>query len=141
MVNTSGGYWGTAVADHDRQELILTMKYYTLGQFTRFIRPGSRLIRMKGPAVAAMNAAGDALTVVIVNQEEDEKTAFLDLSSFGDTFPPGSRVRAIRTSGSMMEGEHWAELTETATEGDGCTVVLAPYSVTTFLIEGRTQEG
>ena len=28
MVNTSGGCWGTAVADHDQQELILTMKYY-----------------------------------------------------------------------------------------------------------------
>ncbi len=96
MVNTAGGYWGTAVADHDRQELILTMKYYVLGQFIRSIRPGSRLIEMKGPAVAALEGTGKRLTVVAINQEEKEKTARLDVTAFGNAFPAGSRVRSIR---------------------------------------------
>ena len=137
MVNTAGGYWGTAVADHDRQELILTMKYYVLGQFTRYIRPGSRLIEMKGPAVAALDGAGTRLTVVAVNQEETEKTACLDVAAFGNVFPAGSPVRIIRTSGSIASGEHWAELPEQALEEGGLTVSLAPHSVTTFLIEGQ----
>lgn len=137
MVNTAGGYWGTAVADHDRQELILTMKYYVLGQFTRYIRPGSRLIEMKGPAVAALDGAGTRLTVVAVNQEETEKTACLDVAAFGNVFPAGSPVRIIRTSGSIASGEHWAELPELALEEGGLTVSLAPHSVTTFLIEGQ----
>ncbi len=136
MVNTDGGYWGTAVADHDRQELILTMKYYVLGQFTRYIRPGSRLIEMKGSAVAALDEAGRKLTVVIVNSKENEQTACLDLSGFGNAFPEGSRVRAIRTSGSVAAGEHWTELPEESTGPDGVTVQLVPYSVTTFIIEG-----
>lgn len=44
MVDLEHGYWGTAVADHDNEEIILTMKYYVFGQFTRFIRPGYTII-------------------------------------------------------------------------------------------------
>ena len=135
MVRTSGGYWGTAVADHDREELVLTMKYYVLGQYTRFIRPGSRLIAVSGPAVAALDSTGSRLTVVLYNKEEQEKSACLDLSAFGGAFPAGSRVRVIRTSGSIARGEHWAELPDLTLEEDGLTVQLAPYSVTTYVIE------
>ena len=82
-----------------------------------------------------MNEAGDTLTVVVINREGKEKTAFLDFSGFGSVFPAGSRVKAFRTSGSIAAGEHWAELQETVTETNGCTAVLAPYSVTTYIIE------
>ena len=134
MVNTAGGYWGTAVADHDREEIILTMKYYVFGQYTRYIRPGSRLIEMKGPAVAALDESGKRLTVVILNKDGEEKTARIDVSAFGDAFPAGCRVQPIRTSGSIAEGEHWAELPAMALDEGGITVTLAPHSVTTYLI-------
>ena len=135
MVDTSGGYWGTAVADHDAEAIILTMKYYTLGQFTRYIRPGSRLIEMKGPAVAALDGTGERLTVVVFNKEAREQTVLLDTAAFGDAFPAGSRVRAIRTSGGIAQGEHWAELPEEVLGDGGLVVTLAPHSVTTFLVE------
>ena len=130
-----GEWWVPAVADHDREEIILTQKYYAFGQFTRYIRPGSRLIGMNGPAVAALD--GTRLTVVAVNQEDKEKTARLDVTAFGNMFPAGSRVRSIRTSGSIASGEHWAELPEQILEEGGLTVTLAPHSVTTFVIEGQ----
>ena len=136
MVNTAGGYWGTAVADHDREELILTMKYYAFGQFTRFIRPGSRLIGMKGSAVAALDATGETLTVIVLNAKETEQTAWLDLSAFGDQFPAGSRVGAVRTSGSIAQGEHWAELPDLTTEAGGVLLRLAPHSITTYQVTG-----
>ena len=44
MVNLNGGYWGVAVADHDKNEIILTQKYYAFGQFSRYIRPGYTII-------------------------------------------------------------------------------------------------
>ncbi len=137
MVDTAGGYWGTAVADHDQQELILTMKYYALGQYTRYIRPGSRLIAVQGPAVAALDAEGRQLTVVLYNREETERTASLDLSGFDGLFPPGCRARCVRTSGSMAEGEHWAELPDLETGAAGLDVTLAAHSVTTLVIEGK----
>lgn len=135
MVNTAGGYWGAAVADHDREVLILTMKYYVLGQFTRYIRPGSRLIEVDGPAVAALSPSGDQLTAVLFNREAASRDAQLDLSAFGNRFPAGCQVRVIRTSGTMAQGEHWAELPDEKT-GDGFfRTRLAPHSVTTFLID------
>ena len=134
MVNTDGGYWGTAVADHDRNRLILTMKYYVFGQFTRYIRPGSRVFAVGGNAVAAEDPQQQRLAVVVMNSGDGEKTVRVDLSAFGETISPEASVRAIRTSGGIADGEHWAELPALHMEGGGFSAVLAPYSVTTFLI-------
>ena len=134
MVDTSGGYWGVAVADHDREQLVLTMKYYVFGQFTRYIRPGCRLIAAGGDAVAAEDRELKRLVVVAVNTGSTEKPARVDLSAYGEAVADGSEVRVIRTSGSMDSGEHWAELPALKTEKGGFTARLAPYSVTTFLI-------
>lgn len=139
MVNVNGGYWGTAVMDHDRQKLILTKKYYAFGQYTRYIRPGSRLIEMEGPAVAALDETGKRLTVVVYNEEGSARDLTLNLSAFGDAFPHGSRVRVIRTSGSMADGENWAELPASAVRKGSVIASLAPHSVTTFLVEGNAQ--
>ena len=136
MVNTEGGYWGTAVADHDREKLILTMKYYALGQYTRYIRPGSRLIAVKGPAVAAIDDRQD-LTLVLYNTEPEEQPVQIDLSAFGDAYPAGRTVRRIRTSGTIAQGEHWTELPEETTDEKGLKTVLAPHSITTFQIAGK----
>ena len=138
MVDVNGGYWGTAVADHDRQELILTQKYYALGQFTRYIRPGSRLIEMEGPAVAALDETGKKLTAVVFNAEPENCDMTLDISAFADTFPNGCVVRVIRTSGSMENGENWAELPDTSVSDDSVRAFLKPYSITTFVVEGRS---
>ena len=137
MVNTAGGYWGTAVADHDREKLILTMKYYALGQYTRYIRPGSRLIEMKGQAVAALDDQNNILTLVLYNAEQDEKNINIDLSAFGDMFPEGCPVHIIRTSGSMAQGEHWTDLPEQATGQNRLETALAPCSITTFQVFGK----
>ena len=134
MVDTSGGYWGVAVADHDREQLILTMKYYVFGQFTRYIRPGCRLIAAGGDAVAAEDPGLKRLVVVAVNTGNTEKSVRVDLSAYGDSVAAGSEVRVIRTSGSMNSSEHWAELPAFPAEKGGFTAPLAPYSVTTFLI-------
>ena len=140
MVDTQGGYWGVAVADHDREQLILTMKYYVFGQFTRYIRPGCRLFAVKGDAVAAEDPQRRRLVVVAVNDKDAEKSVRIDLSAFGAAFMPGTEVQAIRTSGSMADGEHWAELPVLSTYEGGFTSVLPPYSVTTFLIPESLQE-
>ena len=134
MVNIKGGYWGTAVADHDRERLVLTMKYYVFGQFTRYIRPGCRLLAVDGDAVAAEDPQRQRLVVVAMNAENQETTLRVDLSAFGDAVPAGTHVQAVRTSGTMANGEHWAELPGPDIDGNGFTAVLAPHSVTTFLV-------
>ena len=134
MVDTRGGYWGTAVADHDREQLILTMKYYVYGQFTRYIRPGCRLIPTGGGTVAAEDPQRRRLVLVAVNEGGSEKLLQADLSAYGAAAAPGADIQMIRTSGGMARGEHWAELPGPALGEGGFSASLAPYSVTTFLI-------
>ena len=85
--------------------MILTKKYYVFGQYTRYIRPGSRPIEMEGPAVAALDETGKRLIVMVYNEEGSARELTLKLSAFGDAFPDRSRVRMIRTSGSIENVE------------------------------------
>jgi hypothetical protein len=49
-------------------------------------------------------------------------------------------VQAVRTSGSLADGEQWAALPALVTDESGFSAVLPPYSVTTFLIPETVQE-
>ena len=110
------------------------MKYYVFGQFTRYIRPGSRLLTVGGDAVAAVDEQRRCLTVVAMNAGNSEKNIRVDLSAFGDCVAPGTGVKVIRTSGGIAGGEHWAELPALYTAGTGFSAALKPFSVTTFLV-------
>ena len=140
MVDTSRGYWGVAVADHDLERLILTMKYYVFGQFTRYIRPGSRLMSVDKNAIVAEDPNLHRLALVMMNPEENEKAVRIDLSALSSSVAPGTAVQMIRTSGGMESGEHWAELPGPVMEESSFSAVLSPYSVTTFLIPESSQE-
>jgi O-glycosyl hydrolase len=133
-LRTQGGYWGTACANHDTGEILLTQKYYAMGQFTRYIRPGSQLIlclteRRSGvKALAAKNKK--QLTIVCTNTTAQDKAISLDLSEF----KVKGQVKQIRTSGQFADGEHWAETDLGKIKEKKLEAVLAPNSVTTFVI-------
>lgn len=133
MVDTSGGFWGLAVADHDNEEIILTQKYYGMGQFTRYIRPGCTLINCGKDALAAYERESGTLVIVAVNPSGSNRTAAFDLSQFKAT---GNAVQVIRTSGSMEDGEHWAELENIDIYDTGFTAELKANSITTYILEG-----
>ena len=130
MPDVTGGYWGTATADHDRGEIVLTQKYYVLGQFSRYIRPGMRVFACGEDLLCAL---GDGKIVLVAVNAGGRKPLRVDLSAFG---PVSGPVAAVRTSGSMKNGEHWQRLDPLEADGTGFDAVLAPSSVTTFVIEG-----
>lgn len=136
-LRTQGGYWGTAYANHDTDEVILTQKYYAFGQFSRYIRPGSSLILCPAErnssckALAAIDAKGKQITVVCTNTGLESKDYEIDLTSFHNG---KSVVTEIRTSGSMADGEHWDIIGKNQKCNNGIyRVQLAPNSVTTYL--------
>ncbi|MDY4140212.1 MAG: glycoside hydrolase [Eubacteriales bacterium] len=133
MVDVNRGFWGVAVADHDRGDIVLTQKYYGLGQFTRYIRPGSTLIHCGDSAVAAYDPAANELVIVAVNTSAGEREVTFDLSSFAAV---GGAARVIRTSGSMADGEHWASLADLPLSGKALTAALRGNAITTFIISG-----
>ncbi len=127
MVNTQGGYWGVAVADHDNNKIILTKKYYAFGQYSRYIRPGMTMLNSSGSTVAAYDPEKKQLVIVAYNDKSDAKDMSFDLSGFSGV---GTSAQVIRTSNS----ENWKTLADAAVSGDVLNVSLAPQSVTTFII-------
>ncbi len=133
-LNRSGGYWGTAWADHDAGSIELTQKYYAFGQFSRYLRPGSTIILCgteRGSRCRAIAARdGRHISVVVVNASAEEKNVDIDLTGCG--MKNVRRTRQIRTSGSIAEGEHWNVSKGPAVVDGMLKAALPAYSITTF---------
>ena len=130
----SRGYWGLTVVDHDNEEILLTKKYYAFGQLSRYIRPGYRIIHMDGHGVlAAYSEEEQKLVIVVVNVEETELEVGFSLAGF---CYGGGTAQMIRTS----QNENWAELPAISVQKDMLRTVLAPYSITTFIVDNVTVE-
>ena len=132
MVDLNSGYWGVAVADHDNNDIILTQKYYAFGQFSRYIRPGYTIIACSDNSVAAYDNTEKKLVIVVTNTAKSDKTADFNLSSFSKV---GNNVKVIRTSGSVSNGEKWAELDPITTYGKGFYATLKANSITTYIVD------
>ena len=83
--------------------------------------------------VSAYNKEENRLVIVAVNSKSRERKLSLDLEEFSPEIP----CQAIRTSGSLEEGEHWAELTAPVLKGAVLEADLKPYSITTFILSTR----
>lgn len=129
MVNTQGGYWGLAVADHDNNRIILTKKYYSMGQFSRYIRPGMTMLKCSNNCVAAFDKKNGRLVIVATNDGSYDKQLVFDLSGFSAV---GSSASAVRTSNS----ENWKDIGSLPLSGSSLSATLAKQSVTTFIIDG-----
>lgn len=127
------GYWGCAFADIDNEEIYLSQKYYAFGQFSRYIRPGMTLIHMNSDhAVAAYDKKADKTVIVAVNPKAKiRKRNYI----FEHTSLEGKRVTAVRTCGSLSQGEHWTEVASFTAAGNCLLAELEPCSITTFIIE------
>lgn len=132
MVNLDKGYWGLTVTDHDKEEIILTKKYYAYGQYSRFIRPGSLIIGCDNAALAAFDKENGTLVIVDFNYRAEEEFVAYDLSEFDIS---NASCKMIRTS----EDENWqegnAELSESSLKTS-----LKGYSITTYVIENIAEK-
>lgn len=132
MPDLNQGYWGLAVADHDKKEMILTQKYYAMGQFSRYIRPGDTLIHCGEDVLAAYNPEHGKIVIVAVNDTAQEKTVLMRLEDFERV---GDAARCIRTSGDRIHGEQWADAGTIKVENRILQSILKPNSITTFILE------
>ena len=70
------------------------------------------------------------LTIVCTNTTAQEKSMSFDLSDF----KVKGKVRQIRTAGQFADGEHWAETDLGKIKEKKLEAVLAPNSVTTYVL-------
>lgn len=132
MVNLNRGYWGVAVANHDDNCIVLTQKYYGFGQFSRFIRPGATIIRCGQSSLAAYDSEISELVIVAINKEPENKQVEFDLSDFEGKI--GVYAKTFRTSGTIADGEHWAEIGQANLDNNMLKAEIKGYSITTFVI-------
>lgn len=131
MLNMNAGFWGTAVADHDNDTIVLSKKYYCFGQYSRYIRPGMIMLNSARNTMAAFDKENGQVVLVAYNTSGSESGMSFDLSQFETV---GTSAQAIRTSNT----EEWKDIGKTALTGSTLNVTLAPNSVTTYIVDGVT---
>ena len=129
--STKKGYWGLAFAEHDKKEIVLTKKYYAMGQFSKFIRPGDTIIHCNDNTLAAFNSKTNEVKIVCVNCSSKELPITVDLTDFKKS---NRNVKVIRTSGNLENGENWAILNDLELTDNTFSTDLKGNSVTTFII-------
>ncbi len=129
MIDMSKGFWGTAVADHDKNTIVLSKKYYCFGQYTRYIRPGMTMLNSAGNTLVAYDKENKQLVIVAYNKTSGKSDMTFDLTQFDKS---GTTATAIRTS----QTEDWADAGKFDVQNGKLNVSLAPNSVTTYIIDG-----
>ena len=144
-VDESKGFWGIAFADHDNEKVILSKKYYGFGQISRYIRPGYSIIPAGNDAgvIAAYDKKGKKAVIVALNTDDEDVKRVFDLSQFASM---GSEIQAVRTSGTLEDGENWADVSDSDdisanTKDRKFTAVLKANSITTYIVDGVTYDG
>lgn len=142
IAKDTGGFWGVLFANHDTKEIIKSKKYYGYGQYSRYIRPGYTLIGSSDDSVAAYNTKTNTVVVVATNTSASNKTCQIDLSSFG-SIASDSTVTSIRTSGTLVKGENWKDVSDSIgnklnTTGKKLSTILKKNSITTYIITNVT---
>jgi hypothetical protein len=110
----------------------INKKFYVLGQFSQFIRPGCQIINVGDTnSLAAYNPTNHTLTIVSVNETTNNFTITYDLSGFSALPAQASRTRTSPT-------ENEALLTTTPVTNRQFSTFIAPQSVTTHVLTNVT---
>lgn len=114
--------------NQDNDNFILTKKYYTMAQYSKFIHPGYKIIyNGVSKTLAAYGEDDEKLVLVAYNDTDDAKIISYDLSRF-DTI---GNVKAYRTSIS----EDLQPINNLSVSNNNLNVQLTSQSVMTFVID------
>ena len=126
------GYWNICSIDGETGEIHKPKKYYAYMQFTKFIRPGDTLVKTDySNVISAVNEEEGKVVFVITNTDSASKKYRFDVANLGMKIDD---VRVFETSYDMDCALKWADEEEAAAE-----VTVSPYSVTTVVIDGKTE--
>lgn len=103
----------------------ITKSYHYFMQFTKFIRPGMRLVTVPDEqAIAAFDEQSRTLVTVLMNDRDTSRTLALTVDG------PIKDIKAYETNEQVSMAP-----TVPAYEGNTVTLTLAPKSVTTLITE------
>ncbi|WAZ24946.1 ricin-type beta-trefoil lectin domain protein [Streptomyces cinnabarinus] len=127
-------YYDPDYATNGNQTLYFTKRYYALGQYSKFVKPGSVAHNVtgvpEGVEVSAYDRKGK--WVVVVNNHNTTDTS-LDLHFNSRT--PLRASQAVRTSAT----EDWAHVAKPSVSGGTVSASLPARSVTTYVLDQKAK--
>ncbi|WP_041819062.1 glycoside hydrolase [Streptomyces davaonensis] len=125
-------YYDPDYAANGNQTLYFTKRYYALGQYSKFVKPGSVAHNVtgvpEGVEVSAYDRKGK--WVVVVNNHNTTDTS-LDLHFNSRT--PLRASQAVRTSAT----EDWARVAKPSVSGGTVSASLPARSITTYVLDQK----
>lgn len=129
------GFFKNVLNSSQTTSYTVNRKYYIMGNYSKFIRPGFKVIGIGDDnTLAAYDAASGKLVLVTTNSDAADTTVTYDLSRFTSI---GAAAQVYRTSAS----ENLQQLSDIAIENQQLTVVAKAGAVTTYVISGMNYEG
>ncbi|KAI8802988.1 glycoside hydrolase superfamily [Cladochytrium replicatum] len=113
--------------------ILTNTKYNTVRQFTHYIRPNDRFVRLAGNTntVAAIKADGSGAVLVHVNAGTDARDLTLDFSGFSDVSNAATVTPVVSTeTGALVKGAAVAVANKKA------VVTVPASSVSTLIVDG-----
>ncbi|MGP4086916.1 glycoside hydrolase [Streptomyces sp. KR55] len=125
-------YYDPDYATNGNQTLYFTKRYYALGQYSKFVKPGAVAHNVTGAPSGVEVSAYDSKGkwVVVVNNHNATETA-LDLNFNSRT--PLRASKAVRTSAD----ENWANVEKPAVSGSTVSATLPARSITTYVLDQK----
>lgn len=129
-------YYDPDYATNGNQTLYFTKRYYALGQYSKFVKPGSVAHNVTGApsGVEVSSYDRDGKWVVVVNNQNTTDTS-LNLHFNNKT--PVRATQAVRTSAT----ENWAKVAEPDVSGSTVSTTLAARSITTYVFDQKDRKG
>ncbi len=135
LPNLNNSYWGTAYADFNNNKIILTKKYYAYAHFSKFIKPGSKLIYLNSDKyLASYNDKDEELVIVGLNTGNEDIVEKFDLSNF---IIENQNINIYRTSGLTIENTENCTLINDKIniENNDLSLNLKSNSITTVVLD------
>ncbi|MBU5353960.1 RICIN domain-containing protein [Paenibacillus barcinonensis] len=129
------GFFKNVLNNTQTTSYTVNQKYYVMGNYSKFIRPGYKIIGMSDAnTLAAYDAASGKIVLVTTNSDSTDTTVTYDLSRFSGV---GSSVQVYRTSAT----EKLQQLTNIPVQNKTFTTTAKAGSVTTYVISGASYNG
>jgi O-glycosyl hydrolase len=129
-------YYDPDYATNGNQTLYFTKRYYALGQYSKFVRPGSVAHNVTGApsGVEVTSYDRNGKWVVVVNNQNTTDTS---LNLHFNSKVPVRAAQAVRTSAT----ENWAKVAKPDVSGSTVSTTLAARSITTYVLDQKGRSG
>ncbi|WP_424877392.1 glycoside hydrolase [Streptomyces sp. SLBN-8D4] len=125
-------YYDPNYAGNGNQTLYFTKRYYALGQYSKFVRPGSVAHNVTGvPDGVEVSTYDDhGKWVAVVNNHNTTDTA---VKLHFNSKAPVRASKAVRTSAT----ESWANVAKPSVKGGTASATLPARSITTYVLDQK----